>query len=56
MAILLLFKLLRYLSLINAETKDLSKLKDSLLIFSLVNSESKVLIEAFEGFRPQPPP
>jgi len=50
--VLLLFKLLRYLSLINAEAKDLAKLKDSLLIFSLINSESKILIEAFEELIP----
>jgi len=51
-AVLLLFKLLRYLSLIDAETKDLSKLKDSLLVFSIINSEGKVLIDSFEELIP----
>ena len=51
-AVLLLFKLVRYLSLVSGETKELGRLKDSLLIFSLINSESKILIDAFEELIP----
>jgi len=51
--VLQLFKLLRYLSLINADSKDLSKLKDSLMIFSLINSENKILVESFEELIPR---
>jgi len=50
--LLLLFKLLRYLSLIQAEAADLARLRDALLIIALVNSESKLLAESFEGFFP----
>jgi len=50
--ILLLFKLLRYLSLLPPERGSLSQLKDSLLIFALLNSESKLLVDAFEQFIP----
>ena len=51
--VLQLFKLLRYLSLINADAKELPRLKDSLLIFSLINSENKILVESFEELIPR---
>ena len=50
--ILLLFKLLRYLSLIPQNTREPSRLRDSLLIFALVKSEAKILSNAFENFVP----
>jgi len=50
--LLLLFKILRYLSLIHTESTDISRLRDSLLIIALVNSESRVLAESFEKFFP----
>jgi len=46
---LMMFKLLRYFSFINPEQKDLAALKDSLLIFSLVNSESTLLSDLIEN-------
>lgn len=46
---LMMFKLLRYLSFINPEAKDLESLKDSLLIYSLVNSESMLLIDLLKN-------
>ncbi len=45
---LIMFKLLRYLSFVKPEVKDLEPLKDSLLIFSLMHSESRLLIDFLE--------
>ncbi len=50
--LLLLFKLLRYNSLISAEGTDLPRLRDALLLIGLANSESRLLIESFEKFFP----
>ncbi len=52
MILLLLFKLLRYLSLIQTEAANLTRLRDGLMVISLVNSESQLLVESFEGFFP----
>jgi len=51
-AILLLFKLLRYLGLVRVQKASLSELRNSLIFFSLINSEAKILIDAFEKFIP----
>jgi hypothetical protein len=40
------------MSLTSGEARELPKLKDSLLIFALINSESKVVIDAFEELIP----
>jgi hypothetical protein len=50
---LLMFKLLRYLSFIDVKTKDPDRLKDSLLIFALIHSESRLLVDLLE--REMPP-
>ena len=51
--ILLLFKLLRYLTLVPQNTRELAPLRNSLLIFALIKSEAKILADAFENFVPQ---
>ena len=48
MLFLLLYKLLKYLHFVETERLDLDRLKNSLLIFALVNSESQYLIELLE--------
>lgn len=45
---LMMFKLLRYLSFINPETKDLETLRDTLIIFSLIHSEAMFLADLLE--------
>jgi len=45
---LLLYKLLKYLHFVETERLDLERLKNSLLIFALVNSESQLLIDLLE--------
>jgi hypothetical protein len=45
---LLLYKLLKYLHFVETERLDLDRLKDSLLIFALINSESQYLIDLLE--------
>jgi len=50
---LMMFKMLRYLNFVDSEERELSTLKDSLLIFSLVNSESMLLVDLFENEMPQ---
>ncbi len=49
---LMMFKLLRYLSFIDPEKRDIAKLKDTLLIFALVNSESSLLVDVLENEMP----
>jgi hypothetical protein len=45
---LMMFKILRYMSFIFTEPKELERLKDNLLIFSLVHSESLLLVDLLE--------
>lgn len=45
---LLLYKLLKYLHFVEIEQLDLDRLKNSLLIFALVNSESHLLVDLLE--------
>jgi hypothetical protein len=49
---LMMFKLLRYLSFISTEAKELDRLKDSLLIFALIHSEVNQLVEVLESELP----
>lgn len=49
---LMMFKLLRYLTFVNPEVKNLEPLKDSLLIFALIHSESQLLIDLMEQEMP----
>ena len=48
MLFLLLYKLLKYLHFVETERLELDRLKNSLLIFALVNSEVQYLIDLFE--------
>jgi len=50
---LLMFKLLRYLSFISPEEKEGDKLKDSLLIFALIHSETLMLVDLIEREMPE---
>ncbi|HUT52623.1 MAG TPA: hypothetical protein VM658_04475 [bacterium] len=45
---LLMFKLLRYLSFVDVKAKDIERLKDCLLIFALVHSECRMLVDLLE--------
>lgn len=53
MSFLNLYKLLRYLSFIQAEKSDLESLKNSLLIYSLVRSEGLLICRLFENEMPE---
>jgi len=50
---LLLYKLLKYLHFVETERLDLDRLKNSLLIFALINSETQCLIDLLERDWPQ---